>query len=516
MAKKIINVGTTANDKKGDSLRAAFQKVNANFDELYTSLGLNDTTLNLGAVEFNGSVMSTTDSSPITIDQAVTISSDLTLGGDLLPKVNLGGNLGSPTMQWKSLYVSTNTIFINNIPLSLDTNNSIVINGEPISQNINYVDIPNAPTDIADLTDLTGLLNGGGNANTGDITFTASTMRAPNNTTLNVNAYSGSNVIAGVDLNPSTFDATLKSVWAVTNTYGTGYWTTAEWTSNGDDVNGTINITGSTTLFNLFTKQFQYASNIMVSINGSPAMPMPSRGYTYPDIVSIGTTDGFSLDPATVTEMTITFDTTAKFKANANGQGLRIEGGEGSIVLDTMYNTNINSDYIYLTSKTLQGSGVVVRTDYSGYGQGKEWQFNSDGTLSLPWNGTLQQGNTRHISNNGYFNIGTPEVVWSSSANYISSAKLLIQIECQESQDESGIHTQTCEAIISSRGWLGGVGEPVMTVYGVVHTSVDNLATFTVQRNQTTNVIEVLATPTLTAAGTIYYCVSATEITTWD
>jgi hypothetical protein len=36
MAKQIINVGQTANDKKGDSLRAAFTKVNANFTELYS------------------------------------------------------------------------------------------------------------------------------------------------------------------------------------------------------------------------------------------------------------------------------------------------------------------------------------------------------------------------------------------------------------------------------------------------------------------------------------------------
>jgi hypothetical protein len=37
MAKQTINVGTTANDKSGDSLRSAFIKINANFTELYTS-----------------------------------------------------------------------------------------------------------------------------------------------------------------------------------------------------------------------------------------------------------------------------------------------------------------------------------------------------------------------------------------------------------------------------------------------------------------------------------------------
>ena len=84
MTKQVINVGTAANDKKGDSLRAAFQKVNTNFTELYTELGLVvDANLNLGAFEFAGSTLSTTDSTAIVIDQAVTASSHLSIGGDL-------------------------------------------------------------------------------------------------------------------------------------------------------------------------------------------------------------------------------------------------------------------------------------------------------------------------------------------------------------------------------------------------------------------------------------------------
>ena len=85
MSKQTINIGTAANAKNGDSLRAAFNKVNQNFTELYTALGINaDDTLNLGAFEFAGSVMSTTDSTAIVIDQAVTVSSDLTVGGDII------------------------------------------------------------------------------------------------------------------------------------------------------------------------------------------------------------------------------------------------------------------------------------------------------------------------------------------------------------------------------------------------------------------------------------------------
>jgi len=38
MAKQTINVGTTANDNTGDTLRVSFTKVNANFTELYTNV----------------------------------------------------------------------------------------------------------------------------------------------------------------------------------------------------------------------------------------------------------------------------------------------------------------------------------------------------------------------------------------------------------------------------------------------------------------------------------------------
>jgi hypothetical protein len=107
MAKQNINVGTTANDKKGDSLRAAFVKVNANFTELYTELGLvNDVTLSLGAFTFTGSTMNTDDSTDIVIDKPITVNGEIIVDGDIVPKTNLGASLGTPTRQFKSLYVS--------------------------------------------------------------------------------------------------------------------------------------------------------------------------------------------------------------------------------------------------------------------------------------------------------------------------------------------------------------------------------------------------------------------------
>jgi hypothetical protein len=134
MAKQNINVGTAANDKKGDSLRAAFQKVNANFTELYTELGLvNDVTLSLGAFEFAGSTISTTDSTAIVIDQATTVTSNLSVGGDLLPQTANGGDLGSSTLPWRSLYVSNNTIYIGGTAVGIDANGALTVNSSPVT-----------------------------------------------------------------------------------------------------------------------------------------------------------------------------------------------------------------------------------------------------------------------------------------------------------------------------------------------------------------------------------------------
>ena len=133
MAKQNINVGATPNDRSGDSLRSAFQKINANFTELYTSLGLDVAPLNLGAFEFTGSTLSTTDSSSITIDQATTVTSNLTVGGDILPSVANGGDLGSSARPWKSLYVSNNTIYIGGNSLSINNQGELTFNNNRVA-----------------------------------------------------------------------------------------------------------------------------------------------------------------------------------------------------------------------------------------------------------------------------------------------------------------------------------------------------------------------------------------------
>jgi hypothetical protein len=160
MAKQSINVGTTANDKKGDSLRAAFQKVNNNFTELYTALGLAaDANLNLGAFEFAGSVMTTTDSTAIVIDQATTVTSNLTVNGDIVA----GDQIVFGTAKLR--ITNDGAIYVNDLlaatPGGSPTWSSII--GKPtfatVATSGAYADLSGKPTDINQFTDTTGILS---------------------------------------------------------------------------------------------------------------------------------------------------------------------------------------------------------------------------------------------------------------------------------------------------------------------------------------------------------------------
>jgi hypothetical protein len=90
MAKQTINIGATANDGTGDQLRTAFDKVNDNFNEVYTELGGSS----LSNINISGNTISTDDTNgnltldpngtgTIVLANAVTASSTLAVTGAL-------------------------------------------------------------------------------------------------------------------------------------------------------------------------------------------------------------------------------------------------------------------------------------------------------------------------------------------------------------------------------------------------------------------------------------------------
>ncbi len=133
MARQNINIGTSANSGNGDQLRVAFTKINNNFTELYTALGLNENGLNLANFEFTNSTISTTDSSGITINQTLNLTSDLIVSGDIVPSADNLYDLGKPNKQFRSLYVSDSTIYIGGNALSIDNDGDLSFNNNKLA-----------------------------------------------------------------------------------------------------------------------------------------------------------------------------------------------------------------------------------------------------------------------------------------------------------------------------------------------------------------------------------------------
>jgi hypothetical protein len=267
MAKQEIGMGSGPLAGDGESLHTAFTKVNENFTELYGLVGTGGN-LNLGAFEFNGSTLTTTDSSAIIIDQATTVTSDLTVGGDILPNVANGGNLGSPAKPFRSLFVSNNTIFFGGVPLSLEPGtNELRVNNVPISQTINYADIANVPTafsgsyadlsnkptipvDIEDLTDT-------GNA-------LASELVSPTVPTIGGTASAGE---AGI-----TYLSGELSKWAI---FTVGAFTIGEWT----DVQPGWTVTDNNGFTDTIAGRGSFgAASFQTTVNNWPS---PASGKTY-------------------------------------------------------------------------------------------------------------------------------------------------------------------------------------------------------------------------------------------
>ena len=162
----------------------------------------------------------------------------------------------------------------------------------------------------------------------------------------------------------------------------------------------------------------------------------------------------------------------------------------------------------------------AVNNDISLLVNAGTFAFKGTGELQLPSNGSIRQNNSWTRTVAPVVSVGAGSVVWTSTVDYISSAKLVIQVEGNEVGDVSGWHSQACEAIIACRGYAntygGPGGDPQMIVYGVVHTSVDPLVTFTVQRNPITKMVEVVGTLTAAASGNAALRIHSVEMSTRD
>lgn len=137
MSKQIISSGTLANDRTGDSLRNTAGKINANFNELYSSLG-NGTNLSVSAVAKTGNYQDLTNKPTLFSGDYndltnKPVQSTVNLGSvsqHILPSVDVTYDLGSATNRFRDLYLSGNTINLGGSTIS-NVGGAIVFSAAP-------------------------------------------------------------------------------------------------------------------------------------------------------------------------------------------------------------------------------------------------------------------------------------------------------------------------------------------------------------------------------------------------
>jgi len=146
MAQLTVNVGASANDKTGDTLRAAFTKVNSNFTELYS---LSSANVQIPAQTNNGGKYLTTNGTTLswsTSNQLVNGSYNLVLGADGTVNLPQAPSAGAAVIQPSSTTYGIKLVANGNI-WTLGTNGSLTFPDTSVQTTawLGYVNQVNSP-----------------------------------------------------------------------------------------------------------------------------------------------------------------------------------------------------------------------------------------------------------------------------------------------------------------------------------------------------------------------------------
>ena len=309
MAKQSINIGSSANDKTGDPLRTAFNKINENFTELYgaspfgqqvtisgNQISANESNADLvlsgsgtggvvaSAVRIDGTSLSSSDSTQINVNENldvggnITASGNITATGDIFANgnINLGNASGDQTkvvgvFEADNIQIDGTTITTNT------TNGSVTITG-----------------------------NATGGVNVENLTLNDNTISSPSNSDIVIEpGGTGDVVLSALRINGTTLDSSDSSAitlgeavditGALTGTSGSFSTTLA--------VTGTTTLTGATTINNSLTAN-SVTTNTIAS-NGSNADLSIQPSGTGDVLISALRINGTTLDSSDSTAITL-------------------------------------------------------------------------------------------------------------------------------------------------------------------------------------------------------------------
>ena len=452
MARQGINIGSSANDGTGDPLRTAFDKINDNFVELYGSdndintldanLNLNNFAITtgitngdmtftpngtgsifLGAMEFNGTTISSQDSTQITIAENIQTTGTVNVSG--------ATTLGSTLSVGTSLALATGATVtgIDNGALGssatlLATQGAIktYVDAQVTAQDLDFA-CDDSTTLSIDLDSESLQFSGGsgittagtGNTITVAIDSTVATLtgsqtltnKTLTNPTINAATMTGAVAIDGVTIDDNTIKANASDADLELDGSGTGHTkilanATVVGTLNTADIatTGTHTITGQLDAESVRIKDNTITTNssnanLELSANGSGVVDvkdaMTTVGQTITGNVVI---DGqFDIDNISISgNGIIATNSGGGIALNPNATGQVTIGGTVVQVPGMLSTTNLN-----LTNNLFLGADATITTDISN--ADINVQANGVGSVYVEELRFRQNNITTHITN---------------------------------------------------------------------------------------------------------------------
>jgi hypothetical protein len=339
-------------------------------------------------------------------------ATDIQVNANIVPGSNLVYSLGSPTQQWKDLYVSSNTIFLNNIPISLNSNNALTVNGLPVvtEGSINQGSIQTTGNVTAGNLNANGAVAASGNITGGNLS-TAGTVTAGNITATRSNLGAVGNV---------TITGGTNGQFLQTDGNGVLAWATA----GGGGGNGTPG--GSNT-------QVQYNDNGVFGGSGAFTFDETSNTLSVTSIAGSLTTAAQPnvTSVGTLTSLDVTGTVTAGNASLGNTVSANYVGG----ILTTAAQPNVTSvgaltglnsaGTVDFTTAGNVSLGPVLNVHINGGVSGQ--YLRTDGAGNLSWAAAATTGgtNTQIQFNDGGNFAGSANLTFNKTTNTLSATRIL-------------------------------------------------------------------------------------------
>jgi hypothetical protein len=234
----------------------------------------------------------------------------------------------------------------------------------------------------------------GGGGNTGDITFVGTTISAPNEDDINIQALNNDGVInSGITFRPAD-TYTRWEQWGPQDSqlFTTADWTTGEYTTQGGGTIGAVQFTDATNIIN-FVNSLEGVGQIYFSVNGGPQLTWDgtSAGGTG---ITFYTPTLPATDPTTVTSFEYYYSYYTQVEIDYDAEEFNINTNNVDFLVSTTNQRDIELNSA--GDATIIGRAAVSITNFSDLenvyittdaaNQAYQWQFGVDGNLRLPGN----------------------------------------------------------------------------------------------------------------------------------